>query len=195
MSRSGARRTDASSARKTRRWVRIGAIRASVTRSERRLLHLRDALGSSAGPVGTLLGGVAGAIGGWWTGRAIAEAAEKLSAEDDQDFRAHYESSTERISDQSYDDIRGAYFLGHIASNNPNFVDREFTEIEPELARGWRDCTARPCDWEQARAFVGEGYRRGAQRRQRTDRRTVERVEELERRLDERRTEEHGEVL
>jgi len=152
-------------------------------------------IGSSAGPVGTLLGGVAGAIGGWWTGRAIAEAAEKLSAEDDQDFRAHYESSTERISDQSYDDIRGAYFLGHIASNNPNFVDREFTEIEPELARGWRDCTARPCDWEQARAFVGEGYRRGAQRRQRTDRRTVERVEELERRLDERRMEEHGEVL
>src|SRR5204863_10198288 len=93
-------------------------------------------IGSSAGPVGTLLGGVAGAIGGWWTGRAIAEAAEKLSAEDDQDFRAHYESSTERISDHSYDDIRGAYFLGHIASNNPNFVDREFTEIEPELARG-----------------------------------------------------------
>ncbi len=105
------------------------------------------------------------------------------------------ESSTERISDHRYDDIRGAYFLGHIASNNPNFVDREFTEIEPELARGWRDCTARPCDWEQARAFVGEGYRRGAQRRQRTDRRTVERMEELERRLDERRLEEHGEVL
>ena len=152
-------------------------------------------IGSSAGPVGTLLGGVAGAIGGWWTGRAIAEAAEKLSAEDDEDFRAHYDSSTDRLADHGYDDIRGAYFLGHIASNNPNFADREFTEVEPELARGWRECTDRPCEWEQARGFVGEGYRRGAQRRQRTDPRTMERADELERRLAEQRTEEHGEVL
>src|SRR6185503_17029757 len=38
-------------------------------------------IGLSAGPVGTLIGGIAGAIGGWWTGRAIAEAAEKLTHE------------------------------------------------------------------------------------------------------------------
>lgn len=152
-------------------------------------------IGSSAGPVGTLLGGIAGAIGGWWTGRAISEAAEKLSAEDDKEFRTHYESSTERMADRSYDDLRAAYFLGHIASANPNFTDREFTEVEPELALGWRGCPDRPCDWEQARAFVGEGFRRGAERRERTDRRTIERADELERRLAERRDEDHGEVL
>ena len=152
-------------------------------------------IGSSAGPVGTLLGGIAGAIGGWWSGRAIAEAAEQLAAEDDDGFRAHYESSSQRMDDRDYDDIRGAYYLGHIASHNPNFVDREFSEIEPELARGWRQCSDRPCDWEQARAFVVEGYRRGAERRQRTDRRTTERADDLERRLAERRPEEHGEVL
>ena len=152
-------------------------------------------IGSSAGPVGTLLGGIAGAIGGWWTGRAIAEAAETLSADDDKDFRSHYESSNSAISDRTYDDVRGAYFLGHIASNNPNFVDRDFTEVEPELERGWRNCPNPPCSWEQVRSFVGEGYRRGSERRQRTDRRTVERVEELERRLAERREEEHGEVM
>jgi hypothetical protein len=151
-------------------------------------------IGSSAGPVGTLLGGIAGAIGGWWTGRAIAEAAEKLSAEDDEQFRAHYESSNARLADRSYDDVRGAYFLGHIASNNPNFADQPFAEVERELERGWRGCTDRPCEWEQVRAFVGEGYKRGVERRQRTDRRTQERVEELERRLAERRTEDYGEV-
>ena len=151
-------------------------------------------IGSSAGPVGTLLGGIAGAIGGWWTGRAIAEAAEKLSAEDDEQFRAHYESSEARLADRSYDDVRGAYFLGHIASSNPNFADRPFADVEPELARGWRGCTDRPCEWEQVRSFVGEGYRRGVEHRERTDPRTLERVEELERGLAERREEEHGEV-
>jgi hypothetical protein len=152
-------------------------------------------IGTSAGPVGTLLGGIAGAIGGWWTGRAIAEAAEKLSTDDEEQFRAHYESSNATIADRSYEDVRGAYVLGHIASHNPNFADREFAEVEPELARGWRKCANPPCEWEQARAFVGEGYRRGAERRARTDRRTVERVEELERRLKERRDEDYGEVM
>lgn len=152
-------------------------------------------IGSSAGPVGTLLGGIAGAIGGWWTGRAIAEAAEKLSAEDDEEFRAHYESSGSRLADRSYDDVRGAYFLGHIASNNPNFVDRPFDEVEPELERGWRGCATPPCSWEQVRPFVGEGYRRGTEQRRRTDRRTEERADEVERRLAERRAEDHGEVL
>jgi hypothetical protein len=153
-------------------------------------------IGSSAGPVGTLLGGIAGAIGGWWSGRAIAEAAEQLTVEDDKEFRAHYESSTNRPADRSYDDVRGAYYLGHIASANPNFIEREFTEVEPELARGWGQCGDRPCDWEQVRAFVGEGFRRGAERRRRTDPRTLERADELERRLEEeRRSGEHGEVL
>jgi len=151
-------------------------------------------LGSSAGPVGTLLGGIAGAIGGWWSGRAIAEAAEKLSEDDDAEFRTHYETSDRRLADRSYDEVRGAYFLGHIASHNPNFVDRSFTEVESELERGWRECANPPCPWEQARPFVGEGYRRGVERRARTDRRTVERVEELERRLEERRAEGYGEV-
>jgi hypothetical protein len=152
-------------------------------------------IGSSAGPVGTLLGGIAGAIGGWWSGRAIAEAAEKLSSDDDSEFRTHYESSDSRVADRHYDDMRGAYFLGHIASQNPNFVEREFTDVEPELERGWRECPNPPCAWEQARPFVGEGYRRGAQRRERTDRRTIERVEALERRLEERRAEGFGEVM
>jgi len=151
-------------------------------------------IGSSAGPVGTLLGGIAGAIGGWWTGRAIAEAAEKLTVEDDKEFRAHYESSSSRLADRSYDDVRGAYFLGHIASHNPNFADRPFAEVEPELARGWGNCTDRPCEWEKVRSFAGEGYRRGVQRRQLADRRTIERADELERRLAERRGEDHGEV-
>ena len=153
-------------------------------------------IGASAGPVGALIGGIAGAIGGWWTGRAIAEAAEKLTAEDDESYRAHYDSASERARDRTYEDVRGAYFLGQIASHNPNFTDREFSEVEPELARGWNDCGGGPCGWEEVRGFVHEGYRRGVQRRTLDDRRTSMRADELERRQesDRRAYESRGEV-
>lgn len=153
-------------------------------------------IGSSAGPIGTLIGGIAGAIGGWWTGRAISEAAEKLSAEDDAQFRAHYDSSPNRLHDRDYDDVRAAYFLGHIASQNPNFVDRQFTEVEPELARGWRASPKRPYEWEQVREFASEGFRRGGERRSWTDQRKNIRADEVERRsFEERRGDEFGEVF
>jgi hypothetical protein len=150
-------------------------------------------IGSSAGPVGTLVGGIAGAIGGWWTGRAIAEAAESLRPEDDAAFREHYESG-ERMADRGYDDARSAYYLGHIASHNPNFTGQSFDSVEGELASAWNHYENRPYDWTEARAFVGEGYRRGVERRGEPDRRTFEHAEELERRLEERRMEEAGEV-
>ena len=153
-------------------------------------------IGLSAGPVGTLIGGIAGAIGGWWTGRAIAEAAEKLTHEDDEEFRKHYEASPERRRGGRYEDMRAAYVLGHIASHNPNFVDRQFEEIESQLASGWDDCAQRPCDWKEVRAFVGEGYRRGVERRSWADRRANYRREEIERRSsEERRGDEQEEVF
>ena len=43
------------------------------------------AIGTAAGPVGTLIGGIAGAVGGWWTGRAVTEAAGAMSTDDDNE--------------------------------------------------------------------------------------------------------------
>src|SRR5205823_12103299 len=94
-------------------------------------------VGLATGPVGAVLGGIAGALGGWWAGRAVSEAAETLAEDDESYYRRHYESLPDRPADRSYEDIRGAYMLGHIASQNPNFVAREFDEVEPELERGW----------------------------------------------------------
>lgn len=152
-------------------------------------------IGSSAGPVGTLIGGIAGAIGGWWAGRAVSEAAEKLSDDDEAHYRAHYDSSEHRLTDRSYEDVRDAYRLGHIASTNPNFVDRDFSEVEPELERGWNDCSNPPCTWAAARAYAGEGYRYGTEMRQRTDPRTTRRVADVEQELEERRAEGFGEMM
>ena len=118
-------------------------------------------IGSAAGPVGTLIGGIAGAIGGWWAGRAVAEAASSLSHEDEEYFRSHYDSLNERPADRAYDDVRGAYYLGQIASHNPNFVEREFTEVEPELERGWAPYADKYGAWPQVRDYAAAGFSRG----------------------------------
>lgn len=121
-------------------------------------------IGSAAGPVGTLLGGIAGALGGWWAGRAVADAASDLTREDDAYFRAHFDSTAARPVDRAYDDVRGAYYLGQIASHNPNFVAREFDEVEPELERGWTPYADRYGTWSTVRAYAAEGFSRGRSR-------------------------------
>lgn len=121
-------------------------------------------IGSAAGPVGTLIGGIAGAIGGWWAGRAVSEAAERLGEDDESYYRQHYEAQPNRPADRSYDDVRGAYYLGQIASHNPNFVEREFTEVEPELERGWAAYADKYGTWTTVRDFAREGFARGRSR-------------------------------
>lgn len=121
-------------------------------------------VGSAAGPVGTLIGGIAGAIGGWWAGRAVSEAAERLGEDDEAYYRRHYESQPDRPADRTYEDVRGAYYLGQIASHNPNFVAREFTEVEPELERGWAAYADRYGTWTTVRDYAREGFSRGRSR-------------------------------
>lgn len=118
-------------------------------------------IGSAAGPVGAVIGGIAGAIGGWWVGRAVVEAASSLSHEDEAYFREHYDKVPNRAADRAYDDVRPAYYLGQIASHNPNFLEREFTEVEPELERGWSEYSEKNGTWISVRDYAAEGFRRG----------------------------------
>jgi hypothetical protein len=134
-------------------------------------------IGSAAGPIGTLIGGIAGAIGGWWAGRAVAEAATALSHDDDDHFRAHYDAQPSRQADRAYDDVRGAYYLGHIASHNPNFIARTFDEVEPELERGWSAVSDKHGHWSAIRPYAAEGYSRGRAKQEDAARRARANVE------------------
>lgn len=118
-------------------------------------------IGSTAGPIGTLLGGIAGAIGGWWTGRAIAEAAESITEADEEYYRDHFTRSRE--SDRQYDEARAAYYLGDVASANPEY--KSFADVERELSRAWTEGAAARGDWQAIRTYASIGFNRGKDRR------------------------------
>jgi len=118
-------------------------------------------IGSAAGPVGSIIGGVAGAIGGWWAGHAVIEAAHSVNPEDDAHFRDHYDSLAERPADIAYDDVRGAYYLGQIASHNPDFASREFADMEADLQRAWTSQLSATGPWEIVRDLAATGFTHG----------------------------------
>ena len=120
------------------------------------------AIGSIAGPVGTLIGGIAGAMGGWWTGRAVTEAASTVTESDDAHYRHTYESSSARLADRSYDDVRPAYHLGHVAAHNPDYAGKPWSTVQADLQRGWSaDHAKKYGDWTAVSGFASEGYTRG----------------------------------
>lgn len=120
------------------------------------------AIGSIGGPIGTVIGGIAGAIGGWWAGHEIAEAATKhYTPADDAFYRNHYESSDRRLADRSYDEVRPAYQVGHIAGRNPEYAGRSFESVEPDLRRGWDASTSEAHgSWDQVRGYAHDAYTR-----------------------------------
>ena len=119
-------------------------------------------IGTVAGPIGTLIGGIAGAVGGWWTGRAVSEAASALSTDDDNYYRSHYESSSNRLADRGYEHARPAYHLGHVAGHNPDYANRSWNEVEGDLQRGWNsEASQQYGDWSTVRPYASEGFNRG----------------------------------
>ena len=121
------------------------------------------AVGSLGGPVGTAIGAIAGAVGGWWSGKAAADAASSIDADDDQYYRRDF-STTTRTG--SYDVAQPAYHLGHVAGMNPEYQGRSFDDIEPHLRRGWTDdVSSRSGDWNDVRDYARNAFEHGQERR------------------------------
>ena len=113
------------------------------------------------GPIGAIVGAIAGAVGGWWAGQAAADPAASITFEDEAHYRALYDESPNRLADQSYEEVRPFYHLGHIASQHPEYRQRSFDEIEPDLQKGWTpDLRARYGEWSYVRPFAREAFAR-----------------------------------
>jgi len=119
------------------------------------------AIGSLAGPIGTVVGGIAGAVGGWWAGRAVADAAQQYTLDDEAVYRNHYDNSPVRLADRKFDVARPAFRLGHIAAQNPDYRGRSFLDVEADLRNGWDADTSKSYgDWESVRGYVNDAYDR-----------------------------------
>lgn len=120
------------------------------------------AIGSVGGPIGAIIGSIAGAVGGWWTGRTVSEAATHLTRGDtDTEYRTHYESASAGSAGRSYDDVRPAYQLGHLAGMNPEYHGRDFDTVEPDLQRGWSDDVgAKHGEWQSVRSYARDAFER-----------------------------------
>ncbi len=118
------------------------------------------AIGSVGGPIGTIIGGIAGAVGGWWAGRTVSEAASRMTHTDDEHYQNHY--TTAGTADRSYDDVRPAYQLGHLAGQNPDYANRSFDEVEGDLRNGWSsDLSKKHGEWDSVRNYARDAYTRG----------------------------------
>jgi hypothetical protein len=115
-------------------------------------------IGAIGGPVGLLLGGLAGAVGGWWAGRGISDA---ITKDDDDAFRRHFESQAARLADRSYDDVRPAYVAGHLAGRNPDYAGLPFEDVESDLRCGWSTDIVRHCgEWPTVRRYARVAFDR-----------------------------------
>lgn len=84
-----------------------------------------------------------------------------LSHDDDVRYRTTYEASPHRIADRSYEDVRPAYRLGHLAGGNPDYQTKSFETVEHEIQRGWSgDLTSRYGAWDAVRPFARDAYER-----------------------------------
>ena len=114
-------------------------------------------IGAIAGPVGLVLGGIAGAVGGWWAGHGIAEA---ISHDDDLYYRHDFERAS-RLADRAYEDVRAAYVIGHLAGRNPDYRDRRFEDVEPDLAGAWSTQVSKQCgEWAAVRDYARTAFDR-----------------------------------
>lgn len=119
------------------------------------------AIGSLGGPVGTVIGGIAGAVGGWWAGKKVADAATGYTDDADTCYRKDFESRGNGRF-KSYDEARPLYQFGHIASQNPDYEGRSFSDISPELERGWnKDLERQYGSWKDVSGTVGNAFESG----------------------------------
>lgn len=127
------------------------------------------AIGSLAGPIGTIIGGLAGAVGGWWAGKSVADSGA-FNAVDDDYYQNHHQrtysaldNTADRVSSNrpSYNDVRPAYQLGHLAGVNPDYKDRGFDEVEPHLSSAYG--TSGQNNWNDVRQYAHDAWSRGRQ--------------------------------
>ena len=113
--------------------------------------------GAMAGPVGAVVGAAVGAVVGGLAGQGVAEMIDHTSEE--AYWRERYLDRPYVEAGSTFEDYWPAYVHG--LSAHERYPDREFTEIEPELARDWEWARGKSSlDWERARHAAKDAWSR-----------------------------------
>lgn len=114
------------------------------------------AIGGMTGPVGAAVGALAGAVAGALAGRGIAEAADPEV--EDAYWRENY-SSRPYAQGATYDEYGPAFGYGVDAF--ARYPGRSFHEVEPDLARDWRNKRGNSSlDWDRAQHATRDAWQR-----------------------------------
>lgn len=117
----------------------------------------------AGGMMGSMIDSLMETLGEWWSS-PDAEAAARSFDRAEPQCRRHFESKS-RDDDSSvrsaddYEDVRPFYQFGYVASRNPDYRGRGFSEIESDLRGAWKDDSAGD-DWADVRGYVDFGYTR-----------------------------------
>jgi len=115
------------------------------------------------GPLGTAIGAIGGALGGWWAGSAVKDAVP-YTPDDERYYREHF-GGTHRVG-RPWEAVSPAYHLGHLSAFNPDYSQRSFDEIEPDLRRIWNDdLRAKHGEWNDVRQYARAAYEHGMRQR------------------------------
>lgn len=114
---------------------------------------------SIIGPLGVIIGGIAGAAGGWWARDTAAWTPRDLSAEDEARCRTQFDLAHDAVL--TYEDARVAYLVGSVAGRHPGYRDLAFEDIESDLRHGFIVRNEdRNYTYEQMRPYIREGFTR-----------------------------------
>jgi hypothetical protein len=109
------------------------------------------------GPLGAVIGALAGAAGGWWAGKEVQDALMDADRAED-----HFRSAHERADlDRPFDDVRHGYRLGYLAGLNPRYRDADFDEADKALRAAWVKAHHEQDDsvsWDDVRGSARRGF-------------------------------------
>ena len=73
--------------------------------------------------------------------------------------------------------------LGHLASRNPDYRNRTFGEVEPDLRKGWSS-DPKYGSWDAVRSYANEGFTRGRSALGRAGEKVANTADDLKDRVD-----------
>jgi phage tail tape-measure protein len=112
---------------------------------------------AALGPVGAVVGLLAGAIGGWWAGNEIQESIDEMDSVEKAFRSAHAATANAR----PYGEVRHAYQVGYLAGRNPQYRGKSFRDVEDELRAAWVKAhlqNPEGASWEESKDHARAGF-------------------------------------